>query len=359
MAGKKKNYFVRANSSQGLVNLLYSNVIGIKTGIILKGYFEIIKQELLSTIAKDLIQSDVNVECIHSCYEPDSLEGIIIREKGIGVFSDKIVNPSTLKMFTQTINVHMDLVLDESYSTVKQSLHDYQDQCMKLYDKAYEEFAKAIKIHDEWEKIYISHMHFDRANDYADDIISDLFKDVKQKENSIVRHRFFGGATYKGSLDYVMDLTKDFKARYFIKGRPGSGKSTFLRKIGKKAEALGYDVEVYHCGFDPNSLDMIIVEDLGFCVFDSTAPHEYFPSTEKDYVLDMYAVTIDPFTDETFKNELDEIISRYRVKVAKGTSYMQEGKSFDNKMNHELNQYIKENTLTKKILYVEHLITQK
>ena len=39
-----------------------------------------------------------------------------------------------------------------------------------------------------------------------------------------------------------------------------------LKKLAKVAEEKGFDVEVYHCGFDPNSLDMVIVRELGFAI---------------------------------------------------------------------------------------------
>ena len=96
---------------------------------------------------------------------------------------------------------------------------------------------------------------------------------------SKVQHRFLGAATPVGAVDFVPNLTEDVPKRYFIKGRPGSGKSTMLKKIVAEGEKRGFDIEVYHCGFDPNSLDMIIIRELGIAIFDSTAPHEILPIT--------------------------------------------------------------------------------
>lgn len=50
----------------------------------------------------------------------------------------------------------------------------------------------------------------------------------------------------------------------------------YSKKIAAAAESRGFDVEMYHCGFDPESIDMVLVRELKFCVFDSTNPHEYF-----------------------------------------------------------------------------------
>ena len=105
--------------------------------------------------------------------------------------------------------------------------------------------------------------------------------------NPTVKHRFFGGATCKGAVDYVPELIELVGKRFFIKGRPGSGKSTMMKKIVAAAEQKGYDVDVYHCGFDAQSLDMVMVRELDWGIFDSTAPHEYFPSCEKEHVIDV------------------------------------------------------------------------
>ncbi len=60
--------------------------------------------------------------------------------------------------------------------------------------------------------------------------------------------------------------------RYLIKGGPGTGKSTFLRKIAAEAEKNSRAVEYYFCSSDPDSLDGIII-DGKIAFLDSTAPH--------------------------------------------------------------------------------------
>ena len=37
------------------------------------------------------------------------------------------------------------------------------------------------------------------------------------------------------------------RRRYLIKGGPGTGKSTFMKKIAKDASEQGYSVEYYRC----------------------------------------------------------------------------------------------------------------
>ena len=123
--------------------------------------------------------------------------------------------------------------------------------------------------------------------------------------------------------------------RYFIKGRPGSGKSTLLKKLLVRAQMKGLDVEVYHCSFDPNSLDMILLPEIDTVIFDSIAPHEYFPSKESDVIVDMYKELIVPGTDEDNAIALKDIISRYRACIDEGVSHLKKAKD----LHDELEDY--------------------
>lgn len=58
-----------------------------------------------------------------------------------------------------------------------------------------------------------------------------------------------------------------------IKGGPGCGKSSFMRRIGEAAERSGIEVEYILCSGDPASLDGIYLPSLGIGYADGTAPH--------------------------------------------------------------------------------------
>ena len=88
-----------------------------------------------------------------------------------------------------------------------------------------------------------------------------------------------------------------------------------LKKIAKAVMELGYDVEVYNCGFDPDSKDMVISRELNFAIFDSTAPHEYFPSREDDEIIDVYTTYIDGDVDKIHKEEIKKIALNYKDQV--------------------------------------------
>jgi len=81
-----------------------------------------------------------------------------------------------------------------------------------------------------------------------------------------------GGGGFRTRFCDVFD-PKKFDTVYIIKGGPGTGKSTFMKKLGEEAERRGYDPSYCFCSSDTKSLDGVIIKELGVCVLDGTAPH--------------------------------------------------------------------------------------
>ena len=159
----------------------------------------------------------------------------------------------------------------------KDRLGKIDQEMGREYTAAYRCFARALQIHDEWEAIYISRLDIKAMDRLATELGRLCYRDEARHKASVVKHRFLGAATPLGAVDFIPELTAGLERRYFIKGRPGTGKSTMLRKLAAEAESRGLHVEIYHCGFDPLSLDMMIVRELSLAVLDSTAPPRALP----------------------------------------------------------------------------------
>ena len=92
-------------------------------------------------------------------------------------------------------------------------------------------------------------------------------------------HLFAGGNTSAGFFSCFEDIMpKPARRRmFYLKGGPGVGKSTMMRRMAQAAEAAGQPVEYFHCSSDPDSLDGIALPQLGWAMMDGTAPHVYDP----------------------------------------------------------------------------------
>lgn len=107
----------------------------------------------------------------------------------------------------------------------------------------------------------------------------------------MIYNTFTAANTAKGFFSYFDGLINDPKLKrvYLIKGGPGSGKSTFMKKISQNAEEKGYTVERIYCSGDYTSLDGVRIEELKIVIIDATSPHAYDMGCPgaKDSIIDL------------------------------------------------------------------------
>ena len=93
--------------------------------------------------------------------------------------------------------------------------------------------------------------------------------------------RFFLGANspqgFYSLYDHLID-PKQANSIYILKGGPGCGKSSLMRRIGARAEEMGEQVEYIHCSGDPDSLDGVVLHGEKTAIVDGTAPHVIEPN---------------------------------------------------------------------------------
>ena len=90
---------------------------------------------------------------------------------------------------------------------------------------------------------------------------------------------FLGANTPQGFVSLFGELYDPYQNHnmHIIKGGPGCGKSTLMKKFAAKAVSLGYDTERIYCSSDPSSLDAVSVPALSLFICDGTAPHVVEP----------------------------------------------------------------------------------
>jgi hypothetical protein len=87
---------------------------------------------------------------------------------------------------------------------------------------------------------------------------------------------FLGGSTPDGFRSAFDDVIADTSYHtYIIKGGPGTGKSTFMKKI--YAAFPDEDRDLFLCSSDPDSADAVVLHSHKVIFVDGTAPHVYDP----------------------------------------------------------------------------------
>lgn len=334
MIENASHYFARGNTAHGAHFLYKSAFQGLNKTLVLMGPPGTGKSTIIRKLADGLVSRGQHVQYFHSPLRPDELDGIIATELKVGIVDGQACEWTIEGSAGATTEFDFGTAIDNRGISTETlgMIEELKGELTDAYSKAYESFATALRIHDEWEKLYIESMEFDKADQIAQELIQELYDGHENEIPSNGRHLFFGAATPKGAFDFIQSLTASLNRRIFIKGRPGSGKSTLLKKLAAAAEKKGIDVQVYHCGFDPNSLDMLIFPKLSTAIFDSTAPHEYFPDRDGDEILDMYERTMTPGTDETYAAEIAVIKERYSAKMKEATSHLAAAEAVDSQI---------------------------
>lgn len=314
------NYFLEANTSKGFKDFSNENLKD-KEIKYLKNIPQSTIQKAAVKIQEVFKDKNTNLEFIKNPLD-NNLIGIINSDLNKGFIC---IQPYNLKEYFYNNETNL-----EGNKILNQKL-----------DLVYNNLAQALKVHDEWEDIYLNNISFDKLNNYTDEIIEKLLKDNAGEESGNNINRFFGASTIYGPKDYILNLTDKLDKRYFIKGRPGTGKSTIMKKLTKAANKRKFNTFVYHCALDPDSLDMVIIPKLNLCIFDSTSPHEYFASRLTDETLDVYKKAVNKNTDEKFKEKLMLIENRYKYFTKKANVALNEVKSIcDEIQNENLNDEI-------------------
>lgn len=137
--------------------------------------------------------------------------------------------------------------------------------------------------------------------------------------------RYFLGSNSGDGFASLYDSFADLAGGDFlwvIKGGPGCGKSSFMKRIGRAAESRGLPVEYIHCSGDPDSLDGVWLPSLRTGYADGTAPHvleAVYPGAASLYL------DLGTFYDAgALERELDTVVDlNRRYKALYGRAYTQ------------------------------------
>ncbi|HET7580084.1 MAG TPA: PRK06851 family protein [Bacillales bacterium] len=324
-----KHYYAGSNSSQGFYSFYEEALKGLDPLFILKGGPGTGKSTLIKQVGDAFEKEGWEIEFLHCSSDNDSLDGVIIPKLNSGIVdgtAPHVVDPKYPGAVDRIVNLG-DCRDDSLLVTHKKEIIELTDSISETFSKAYDLFASAKKAHDDMEALYLSAMDFGKADEVTEDLIQKIFAEsLEAEQNPAVRHLFFGAATPKGPVHFIDNLTDGLNKRYIVKGRAGSGKSTMMKKVGRYAEEKGLSVQYFHCAFDPESCDMVVIPSLSTAVLDGTAPHVIDPSRTNDEVVDMFELCIDTNIETDRAEELRAAETPYKTLMNQGTDLLMEAK---------------------------------
>ncbi len=119
-----------------------------------------------------------------------------------------------------------------------------------------------------------------------------------------------GVSGYTPLLEYILS---PMRRVFIIKGSSGCGKSTIMKRIAARAEAKGMNVVRIRCSSDPDSLDGVMIPDIGVGLADGTPPHTIEP---KKYGFREQTVSLENSFDYDRLNFFESKLTRLLEKKA-------------------------------------------
>ncbi|KRQ87116.1 ATP-dependent RecD-like DNA helicase [Caloramator mitchellensis] len=285
---KSRYYLASANTSAGFVNYFDYVLRDAQRVYIIKGGPGTGKSTFMRLIGEDLLKEGMSVDFVYCSADKDSLDAIVVNDLNVVIVdgtAPHVIDPKYPGAVERLLDFGEYWDIDYLRSR-KEIIKFYIDEIENQYKSFFKHMKNAKGIHDKWEKEYLKGMDFKKADEITEKLINEVVRGRTHKKSK-EWHRFAGAMTPQGQVCFYENLTQDIKNRYIVKGRPGTGKSTMTKKIAQAALNSGYDVEFYHCAFDPSSIDMIVIRELDFALLDGTAPHVFDPHGN-DKLVDMF-----------------------------------------------------------------------
>lgn len=126
--------------------------------------------------------------------------------------------------------------------------------------------------------------------------------------------------------------------RYFmIKGGPGVGKSTLMKRVAAKAEEAGEEVERFYCSGDPDSLDGVRLVKRGIVFADATSPHTMdpqFPGAVEEIVN--LGEQIDRNRILRYRDEVEALTRKNKRSYGRGYAFLRAAKALEEERYKEI-----------------------
>lgn len=274
MSGKIRKVFPGANTSNGFYSYFdYIIPEDVNRVFCLKGGPGVGKSSLMKKIVRDFVEKGYDVEVFPCSSDPSSLDAVVIKKLKIVLLdatAPHIVDPKIPGAIDEIINFGDFWNLDNLENN-KNEIVKCNKEIGACFQRAFKYLKSAEPIFYDIESKNSDAMNFGKLNKFTDEFIEELFKGIEGKEKlSNPRHLFGTAITPIGHIDYADSLLQDAKKVYYLDGKIGYGKTTFLKRIYDKAVLKGLKVEVFHYPLIPEKIESIMITDLGVAITTSS-----------------------------------------------------------------------------------------
>ncbi len=297
----------KSYTGQGVKNFYKELIQEAKKVYFFKGPTSYRLTELLKEIGYAAIRRGKNMEWFYDPLHEELLEAVYILDTKTLYLQTDAADPTYYGAGHEWVPYY-EAYDEERLKDLGPLIRDKQIANDVWLTKGLRTLSKAKTIHDEWEQLIQPAIDWDGINGLLAVLKKKCIGNVHLQKTPKVTHRLMGSLTPVGAQDTLKSISKNLKSRLYIKGLPGCGKSSFMKKFGEEAKLHGLDIRFIWCGLDANSVDGIVIPELQLCMVDATSPHIYDPERDGDEIVDFF-----PHIEQTLLDEkkIVEVKQRY------------------------------------------------
>jgi len=152
---------------------------------------------------------------------------------------------------------------------------------------------------------------------------------------------FFSGSNsgegFHNYFDGVIPVWGKLSRYFMIKGGPGVGKSTLMKKVAERAEQNGETVERFYCSGDPDSLDAVRIVERGIIFADATSPHAMdpkYPGAVEEIVN--LGEQIDRNRIVKYRDAVEELTGKNKISYRRAYAFLGAAKALEEERQKEI-----------------------
>ena len=274
MNGNMRKLFPGANTSNGFYSYFdYIIPKDVNRIFCLKGGPGVGKSSLMKKIARDFVERGYDVEIFPCSSDPGSLDAVLIKKLKVVLLdgtAPHVVDPKIPGAIDEIVNFG-DFWNMSNLENNKIEILQCNKEISACFQRAFKYLKAAEPIFYDIEVKNADIMNFGKLNKFTEEFIEELFTGIENNEElSVPRHLFGTAITPIGHVDYGDSLLQDATKVYYLDGKIGYGRTTFLKRVYERAVLKGLKVEVFHYPLIPEKIEGIMIEDLGVAITTSS-----------------------------------------------------------------------------------------
>lgn len=278
--GKIRRAFAGGNTSEGFV-CFYDYIIEPDAArvFVIKGGPGAGKSTFMEKISTEMINNGYDVECFHCSSDDGSLDALVVPALRIALLdgtAPHIYDPKNPGAVGEIINLG-DYWREREIVHFKDEILEVSKRRSRLFSIAYSQLREAKVAYDELKSYVRESISQAKYNRIIKILLENIFEGVipNYQIEPKVRHLFASAIAPQGPCHYIETLINPSMKVFALKGQPGSGVKEAICKIALAAEEIGLYTERFHCPFEPDLLDMVIIPSINAAVVNTSPPFHF------------------------------------------------------------------------------------